>query len=62
MATKVRQKNGKWWVFIDHKGKRKAKCVGDKRAAERLKAKLDAKIALGDFEISDEKEQRPFAT
>jgi hypothetical protein len=62
VATKVRQKNGKWWIFIDHKGKRKAKCVGDKRAAEQLKAKLDAKIALGDFEISDEKEQRPFAT
>src|SRR5712691_3961330 len=62
MAAKVRQKNGKWWVFIDLHGKRKAKCVGDKRAAEQLKAKLDAKIALGEFEISNEKERRPFAT
>src|SRR5262249_29928174 len=29
MAVKVRQRNGKWWVFIDHKGKRKAKGVGE---------------------------------
>jgi integrase len=61
MAVKVRQKDGKWWVFIDHKSKRKAKCIGDKRAAEQLKAKLDAKIALGEFEVDDEKTRRPFA-
>lgn len=40
MAVKVRQHKGKWWVFIDHKGKRKAKCVGDKRAAEQVASGL----------------------
>jgi hypothetical protein len=37
MAVKVRQHKGKWWVFIDHKGNRKAKCVGSKQAAETAK-------------------------
>ncbi len=32
MAVKVKQHKGKWWVFIDHKGKRKAKSVGSKQA------------------------------
>lgn len=62
MAVKVRQKDGKWWIFIDHKGKRKARCIGDKRAAEQVKAKLDAKIALGEFEIDEEAERRLFAS
>ena len=51
MAVKVRRKNGKWWVFIDHQGKRKAKCVGDKRAAQQVAEKIQAKLALGQFEI-----------
>jgi integrase len=59
MAVKVRQKNGKWWVFIDHHGKRKAKCVGDKRAAQQVAEKIQAKLVLGQFEITDEKEQLP---
>lgn len=42
MGVKVRQKDGKWYVFIHHQGKRKAKCVGDsKRAAPEVKRKLD---------------------
>lgn len=60
MAVKVKQHKGKWWVFIDHKGKRKAKCIGSKRAAETAAEKIQAKIALGQFEIKDEKQRRPF--
>ena len=49
MGVKVRQKDGKWYVFINHHGQRKAKCVGDsKRAAEEVKRKLEAKLTLGD--------------
>src|SRR5215510_4806555 len=60
MAVKVRQHKGKWWVFIDHKGKRKAKCIGpSKRAAEQVAEKIAAKIALGQFEITAEKSQFP---
>src|SRR5215470_15223371 len=61
MAVKVKQHKGAWWVFIDHRGKRKAKRVGtSKRAAEQVAEKIQAKIALGQFEIVDEKAKRPF--
>src|SRR5712692_7830495 len=56
MAVKVRQHKGKYWVFIDHKGKRKAKCIGtSKQAAESVAEKIQAKISLGQFAIVEEK-------
>ena len=58
MGVKVRQKDGKWYVFINHQGKRKAKCVGDsKRAAEVVKRKLEAKLILGEFALENEKQR-----
>src|SRR6267143_4609983 len=60
MAVKVKQHKGKWWVFIDHKGKRKAKCVGSKQAAETAAKKIEAKLTLGDFSLLEEKPHRPF--
>src|SRR5262245_57666376 len=60
MGVKVRQKDGKWYVFINHQGRRKAKCVGDsKRAAEEVKRKLEAKLTLGEFAIDEEKPAVP---
>src|SRR5215467_784400 len=54
MGVKIRQKDGKWYVFINHQGRRKAKCVGDsKRAAEEVKRKLEAKLTLGDIGLLD---------
>lgn len=61
MAVKVKHHKGAWWVFIDHKGKRKAKRVGNsKKAAEQVAEKIQAKIALGQFEIKNEQQRRPF--
>src|SRR5262245_59829465 len=60
MAVKVKQHKGKYWIFIDHKGKRKAKCIGSKQAAETAAKKIEAKLTLGDFTLLDEKPQRPF--
>jgi integrase len=53
MGVKVRQKGGKWYVFINYNGQRKAKCVGDKRAAEQVRRKLEAKLTLGEFKLED---------
>jgi hypothetical protein len=54
MMVKVRQKDGKWYVFINHHSQRKARCVGDsKRAAEEVKGKLEAKLTLGDVGLLD---------
>src|SRR5215471_11890802 len=61
MAVKVKQHKGAWWIFIDHQGKRKAKRIGDsKRAAQQVAEKIQAKIALGQFEIEDKQQHRPF--
>lgn len=54
MGVRVRQKGGKWYVFINHHGQRKAKCVGDsKKAAEAVRTKLEARLTLGDLGILD---------
>jgi integrase len=53
MGVRIRQKDGKWYVFINHHGRRKAKCVGDKRAAEAVKRKLEAKLTLRDFKLDE---------
>jgi len=59
MGVRVRQKQqgGPWWVFATHQGRRTSKQVGDKKAAVALAAKMQAKIALGDFRF--EEPQRP---
>ncbi len=55
MGVKVREKDGAWWLFINHKGRRKAKRVGEgkagKDAAKSAAAKIQAKLALGDLSI-----------
>jgi len=61
MAVKVRKRKDKWWVYIDYQNKRKAKCIGEKRAALRVAEQIQAKLVLGEFEIADERDRRPFA-
>jgi integrase len=55
MGVKVRERpkgSGVWWVFIDHKGKRKAKKIGnDEEAARQIAEKINAKLILGEFGI-----------
>ena len=62
MGVKVRQKKkGRgqpWWVFISHNGKRTSRQIGDKRAAETVARKIEAKLALGDFSL-DKKKEKP---
>ncbi|MBI2218770.1 MAG: site-specific integrase [Candidatus Rokubacteria bacterium] len=57
MGVKVRVRDGAWWLFIDHKGKRKAKRVGvgppGKKAARLAAEKIQAKLALGDVTVFD---------
>jgi integrase len=63
MAVKVRERpkgSGEWWVFIDHQGKRKAKKIGkDKRFAQEVAKKIEARLTLGDVGITDEKQKSP---
>lgn len=63
MGVTVRQKQpGKgnpWYVFINHQGKRKAKRIGDKRAAETVAKALQERLAKGDFPIDTEEPKMP---
>ena len=49
MGVTVRQKKpGKdnpWWIFVNHQGKRKAKCVGDRKTAENVAAELRIRLS-----------------
>ena len=55
MGITIRKKEGKWFVFVNHNGQRKAKCVGDSRtAAVKVKQVLEAKLALGELGLFEE--------
>jgi integrase len=63
MGVKIRKRGGKWYVFVNYHGRRKAKCVGSSRLlAEQVKRQLEAKLALGDlgFLGQDEKQVPTF--
>ncbi len=63
MAVKVRKRRDKWWVYIDHNNKRKAKCIGpSKRAADQVAEKIRAKLALGEMGILDTEKEAPSIT
>lgn len=52
MAVIVREKkkgSGEWWVFINHKGKRRSKRIGSKTAANQVKREIEARLARGDM-------------
>jgi integrase len=55
MGVKVRERpkgSGVWWIFINHQGSRKAKKIGkDKRLAQDVAKKIEAKLVLGDLDL-----------
>src|SRR6266851_4630118 len=57
MGVRVRAKpkaSQIYWVFIAHAGRQRARRVGDRKAAELLKIRLQARLAEGDLSIFDE--------
>lgn len=58
MAVEVKAWKGAWWIFIDHRGQRKAKRVGSgpagKKAAELAAIKLQARPVEGDSSVLQE--------
>ena len=63
MGVKVKERpkgSGIWWIFINHKGYRKAKKIGgDKRLAIEVSRKIEARLVLGDLNLEDKKGQVP---
>jgi integrase len=59
MGVTIRKKDGSWYVFVNHQGRRKAKRVGESRAAAvQVKRALEAKLSLSDVGVFDEAEQQ----
>ena len=58
MGVQVRKRRddptGAWWVFISHRGRRRAKRVGDKKAAVVAASQLRARLTLGDLSVFDQ--------
>jgi integrase len=52
MSVKVRERDGKWWIFTDHNKQRVARCLGSgkvaKKAAEDAAVQIAARLAIGD--------------
>ena len=59
MGVKVRKYKGKWYVFIDFNGRRKAKNVGTRQAAEEVRREIEARLALGDLSCLDKAPRVP---
>jgi len=58
MAVIVREKkkgSGEWWVFVNHKGKRRSKKIGSKKAAGAVKQEVEKRLAKGEFGFLEEK-------
>jgi len=61
MGVKIRKRSGKWYVFVNYHGRRKAKCVGASRqAAEEVRRQLEARLALGDVGFMSESASTSF--
>jgi integrase len=59
MGVKIKKRGGKWYVFVNYHGRRKAKCVGSSReVAEKVRRQLEARLALGDLGIFAENESQ----
>ncbi len=65
MAVTIRQRpkgSGTWWIFINHQGKRKAKKIGkDKRLANEVAKKIEARLALGDLDLEEKPSFKKYA-
>ena len=58
MAVIVREKikgSNEWWVFINHKGRRRSKKIGDKATANKVAKEVRERLAKGELGIVKEK-------
>lgn len=49
MGVRVRFHKGAWWVFVAHRGRRRAKKIGDRETALAVGKQIRERLALGDL-------------
>jgi integrase len=52
---KIKGNGNPWFIFVNHGGKRISKKIGSRSEAKQVADKINAKIALNDFSIKEEK-------
>ncbi len=55
VRRKIKGKGQPWWIFINHKGRRTSKRIGDKQTANELAQKIRAELRFGEYNFKDEK-------
>lgn len=51
MGVRIRKSGDSWWVFVCHKGRRRAKKIGSLEAAKAVKTRLEKRLSAGDLGI-----------
>lgn len=59
MGVKVRQWKGAWWIFVNFKGRRRAKRCASQKAAELARDKIDAALTLGQTGVLEDPRPAP---
>jgi Phage integrase, N-terminal SAM-like domain len=61
MAVKIKERGGKWWLYVYWHGQRKKKCIGSKEAAEKARVMLEARLTFANviFEPVNKPEPPP---
>jgi integrase len=62
MGVKIKLWKEKWWVFVDYKGSRAAKCAGSQETAIAAKEFLEKQIALGMYHPPKREEKKHIPT
>jgi integrase len=61
MGVKVKERvkgSGEWWIYINHRGRRKAKKIGSEKTALEVARKIEARLTLGDMGLLDKEKQK----
>jgi len=51
MGVNVKFHKGAWWIFVNHRGRRRAKKVGDRDTALAVARKIRQRLAEGDLKL-----------
>jgi len=58
MIREKEKGSGRWWIFVNHKGKRTSKKIGSRKAAKEAAAKIEKEIALERFNLENPEKTR----
>jgi integrase len=58
VGVRVRFHRGAWWVFVQHRNRRRSKKVGDRQTANRVAQQIRERLAGTEFQLTPKQEQQ----